>query len=751
MALHAGATPAIRAFINRGADLDARDGSGRTPLMIVANRGHLESARVLIEAGAAVSSLDDSGLDVMAHANHSGRLELLSLLAPLFAEPDADLCEDWEAELHTSESVWADSETPDHADGELVPPHAFADDEQPPQPILALAPDVAAHNHSSEHPASTADDPLPSVSETETPAAYENARGYPSPATNADQLYSIATEPALDDWLVDEGPSTPEQTSEVLQQVAALQNELSAFDGNFGGEIWDEVDISLPPARLRQQRVDFSPSLEQRAREIFAKAEALGALDFSDITEAVGRRRAEILAGVARDAGFSVTKLDPWQSALDQATGDLASNDDLVDEFVWRLACVGASSPFAETVGKLPRLSRHQEDALWGAIHQALSEAAILLARSERALAFVIATDRLVESGVMPFSFVSRLEPEAVATAAPDGTDGQESDDGDLPDGYLLPLDYERGMTTVREVHTLMRDDRAGLADQRRCALALQKCSFTLDYLTYVAHELGGVETGVDLVVSLHHACTRVRQIRQQLVLLHLPHVTFLAERFARRGLEVEDLVQEGSIALLKSVELFDSARGVRFWTYAIWLVRQVMGRAVDDKGHLIRVPVHIRERFRQARKLRTQMLAATGCELTAEELAGRLDISPAKARFALQEDEGSFDTVWLSRDLADESDAKHANWHVEAEPMTAAYRTELHELVRDALQSLDPRAEHVIRLRFGLGSSEEHTLEEVGQKFSVTRERIRQIEAKALDKLGHPARGRPLRSHWAD
>ncbi|NSZ75033.1 sigma-70 family RNA polymerase sigma factor [Agrobacterium tumefaciens] len=210
--------------------------------------------------------------------------------------------------------------------------------------------------------------------------------------------------------------------------------------------------------------------------------------------------------------------------------------------------------------------------------------------------------------------------------------------------------------------------------------------------------------------------------------------VLWLAYRYRRRGLPIEDLIQEGNIGLMRAVEKFDSTKGSRFGSYAVWWIRQAMLRAIEDQSRLIRVPVHIGEFVRKTERIRQRTRAGLGREASVKEIAGELEVSPGKIKIVLAIPASPFPAV--SRLLVDDRVPLPDHRHD---------LSNLRSLTSEMLLMLPARTERVLRLRFGMGGVEEHTLEEVGEKFEVTRERIRQIEAKGLRILRHPNRSRKL------
>lgn len=307
----------------------------------------------------------------------------------------------------------------------------------------------------------------------------------------------------------------------------------------------------------------------------------------------------------------------------------------------------------------------------------------------------------------------------------------------------------QQGIEIVEDMGDIKIDD-IDLGDGKDSDFVADGAVTVDDPVKVYLKEIGRVpllssEEEIDLAIRIANGDV---QAKQRLSEANLRLVVSIAKRYLGRGMQFLDLIQEGNLGLIKAVDKFDYTKGFKFSTYATWWIRQAITRAIADQARTIRIPVHMVENINKVKKVQSQLLHQNGHEPTPDEIADELDLPVDKVREIMRVAQ---EPVSLETPIGEEEDSHLGDFIPDdgaPAPADAASHTMLREQLSDVLSTLTPREEKVLRLRFGLEDGRSRTLEEVGKEFNVTRERIRQIEAKALRKLRHPSRSRKLKDY---
>jgi RNA polymerase primary sigma factor len=682
----AGVQAAVLAHIRRGDDINATDDKGRTPLMLAASRGHTEICRLLVDAGADIGTIDSMGKNALALAVEAGMRDVEALIEPLLPAPGT--------------FVEGDASS-DSAD-------IFRDD-----------------------------DPLD-----------------------------------ISGWEVDADVTPPPNDPAQAEAARSSQRVMSSHIPIDNDEDWSDIEIALPDLGERHRPVFQDGEQYDAIRNLIHCGLVDGCIQLGDIlgvTESDGEPDdvAELVSNlrlVLGDLGIRVDDGD-WApiSVVPDDTDFDNEADRLAGEAVEFLAglCSRATDPlsiYMREVAPLPRLSRDDEEVLGRAMEEGFSEAVAAAALSSSALTEIIRVGEEIVRGVI--SSEAMIDTMAGTVFADDGLVLREpdkdhvGDEDDEDSGEITPIGPTPSVTriaghiaAIRNIRETMRakgvgERLIGHADSLRRHIAGLGMN-----LAFVEHLLGvvvasGAES--DLLRPMASGIKKIHRARKRLTEANLRLVIWQAKKFVYLGLPVADLIQEGNIGLMKAVERFDYRRGFKFATFALWWIRQAMTRAAADKVRTIRVPVHALEALGKVNRLRMALNPATGHPPALDEIAAALSISHTKLQTLLRVPDEP-----VSIDSSDDGEPPIMDVirdDVTANPDEVVAHSCLCDAIGTALGGLKPMQADVIRLRFGINMDTDHTLEEVGQRYGVTRERIRQIEAKALERLAY--RLRKLHAH---
>ena len=337
--------------------------------------------------------------------------------------------------------------------------------------------------------------------------------------------------------------------------------------------------------------------------------------------------------------------------------------------------------------------------------------------------------------------FLADLPDEAGEPAMDEIAEIEEEelvDPNDLVDSFSIDDPVRMYLKEIGKVPLLSADEEIALATRMNAKNDAEA--------RIKAAEESGETIPEEEMAALKKTIKDGEKAKQKLAEANLRLVVSIAKRYVGRGMQFLDLIQEGNLGLIKAVEKFDHTKGFKFSTYATWWIRQAITRAIADQARTIRIPVHMVETINKVKKVSSQLLHEYGHDPSAEEIAERLDMPVDKVREIMRVAQ---EPVSLETPIGEEEDSHLGDFIPDDDapvPAEAASQTLLKEQLADVLKTLTPREEKVLRLRFGLEDGRPRTLEEVGKEFNVTRERIRQIEAKALRKLRHPSRSKKLR-----
>jgi RNA polymerase primary sigma factor len=679
----------VRHHLHSGQDVNSRDDRGQTPLIIAAAKGHAKVCSILLEAGADPSLCDSSGFTALDMAVNQKRSDVWELLQGLLKKQ---------------------SSTPPE------PPVPAPDD----APVVVMALD-------------------------EEDGALD-----------------------LSGWQPEVDLPPPPQDPLVLPDARVTQRELGEYVPVDLDEDWSDVEITLPEliARRRRRREN-----EEEVRWLGdASALVLTALRDGEVPESLVDSISPAMGTEGKDEGVV-----DYDAMLRMALGDLGvrvgddedsriifdgPDDESEERYSLELSeamqflrtCLERrEEPLTQYLSALSNtkvLSREDEEAIGRAMEDGRYMVLTAIASSGVAMNIVMETLGQVERNEIEWDAVIADDPEYLDTeTSPDDDHDdmpEESGEEEAIDNIRLPGILVDRITSVRDGYAALR----AAASQHVTALTqelgsrIQALCLREEFVERLRSLVEDEEADPAIREKLSAGLSKTRKANHRLFHSNQKMVFWIARKYHNRGLPLMDLVQEGSLGLMKAVEKFDYSRGNKFSTYALWWIRQAITRAIADQSRLIRVPVHMVEFINKVRRARLEHEILQGCEPTALELAVRLEISETKAAQA----------VVLLQDVApieemDSSGNTLADRLADSAPSSeeGILQKEREVVISRELAGLSGRERDVICRRFGIGREGEQTLEEIGQVYQVTRERIRQIEAKALGKLQHPSRSKTL------
>ena len=688
LAVLSGAQSVVRFHIQRGADVNEVDGDNRSALMLAALRGDSGTCRMLLEAGADPTLVDRNGKDALALVLGNGKSEIGTIIRAYL-------------------------------------------------PLLELTKESTAQQ--------------PNL-EAQTPEATLN----------------------VSDWEEDVESPVPPADESCLKLSKGLQQIITQHTPIDTAEDWSDVDISLPEIVLRRVWDNLEEDTRRGLQDMFLGGLSTGRLSLQWLESLiVGSEKTKeegLMSGILRvmdDLGIQIDQSlyppdvaslpDPFDEL--EAAGYRSSLDDAISFLEDLSSPVGDPfNAYIKDMGPRQLLSREEEVGLAREMEDGLAEAADAISACGPAVVEILRVANEVVGGNVPLeTMIDRdndrtfCAPDQDSSLMNDGLAATDDEDDQVDD--KTPPDFATRVAAIRNLYHLAFASGTACHATLKAALADEVRALNLS-LSFLAH-LGDIAKlrapEGDASFKIESGLLKTNRASKQFAESNLRLVIVIARRYIKSGLLLPDLIQEGNIGLLKAVARFDYRRGFKFSTYATWWIRQAITRGIANQVRTIRLPVHVIEALNKIRHAQRDLRQELGREPETEELSRKLEIPVDRVHRILCASE---ETIPLEIPMNEGDDDLFPTNDIPvgrqiASPLDPMISEDIRKKIEDMIRTLAPREASVIRMRFGLLDGDEQTLEEIGQRFRLTRERIRQIEAKALRRLQHPSRSDRLRILW--